>query len=192
MQVKEQGLIKRIGVSNVSLNQLKEYCQHGHIDIVQNRFSLINRSFNEEFLDFCRQRRIAIVAYQVIERGLLTDRADNSVVPGPSDLRAKKPEFSTKPREIIRVWVRDFLRPIAQGLGIGTESLAITWALQAPGIAVALCGASKVEQLTAFDSALGTSLNDVTLGEIDAAYERLTRDVREAGYPSVRAMMGLE
>jgi aryl-alcohol dehydrogenase-like predicted oxidoreductase len=191
-EAKLQGLARHIGVSNVTYEQLVEYRQHGAIEIVQNRFSLINRSISPDFLDFCMHEGIAIVAYQVIERGILTGKSVAELQFPPHDLRSRKPEFESTPLHILHTWVSDRLLPIAQGLGSSVEAMAIAWALVQPGIAVTQCGATKPQQVKALADARSLRLSDGTLNDIEEAYEDLEERAKAAGYASVRAVLGLE
>jgi aryl-alcohol dehydrogenase-like predicted oxidoreductase len=190
-RAKEEGLVKHLGVSNVDLDQLREYSDHGEVEVVQNRFSLINRSLADDFLKFCQEHAIAIVAYQVIERGLLTDRDEPATAPREGDLRGRKPEFADGPRQLIKTWVDDRVTPIARRLGVSTEALVMAWTLAAPGVAVVQCGASTVDQLDAFDEARSLQVEAGDAAELEQAYEDLCRRVEAAGHASVREMMGL-
>jgi aryl-alcohol dehydrogenase-like predicted oxidoreductase len=189
---KQQGLVRHIGVSNVTYEQLVEYRRHGSIEIVQNRFSLINRSISPDFLNFCLSEGIAIVAYQVIERGFLTGKSARELELPPDDLRSRKPEFESTPRQLLHAWVGDRLRPIARALGSSVEAMAIAWALAQPGIAVTQSGATKPQQVKAIAEARTLRLSDSALRDIETAYEDLQERAKSAGYASVRALLGLE
>jgi len=191
-QAKVEGLIRYIGVSNANLEQLQEYCRHGRVDLVQNRFSIINRSLSPDFLSWCKSNAIAITAYQVIERGLLTDREDATLVPRASDLRSRKPEFAPLPRSTIRKWIGDSIRPVAQRLGTSTEVLVIAWTATQPGISIVQAGASTVDQLNAIRQARSLFLDDSVLDELEVAYRDLESRAVDAGFNSVRDLMGLE
>jgi aryl-alcohol dehydrogenase-like predicted oxidoreductase len=69
LKLKKKGKIRQIGVSNVSLCELKEYQKYGRVDYVQNRFSSINRSIDSDFAKYLLKERIGLIPYQVIERG---------------------------------------------------------------------------------------------------------------------------
>lgn len=69
-ELKDAGLARRIGVSNVTSEQLRRYRSAGDISIVQNRFSYVNRTVTQTLQD--ELSGVDMVAYQVIERGLLS------------------------------------------------------------------------------------------------------------------------
>ncbi len=51
-ELKEQGKIKAIGVSNFTLDQLKEANKDGYVDVVQLEYNLLHRE-NEAVLQYC-------------------------------------------------------------------------------------------------------------------------------------------
>ena len=190
--LKNAGKIKHIGVSNVSLEQLKEYNYAGDIEFVQNRFSLLNHSINEEFAKYLLDNRIGLVAYQVLDRGLLTDKmlGDFSVYEG--DLRKKKPEFADNIVKEISIWVRDMLYPIAQKYGLSVTALAIKWAQKQKFVAMCQCGATKIEQLDDFEMAVNKIVPTVFFDEVDAAYNSLENNLLNKYNNTIRQFMGLE
>ena len=60
--LQQDGKIRHIGVSNVTLAQLKEAQAIVAIASVQNRFSLIDRS-HDSLLEYCMQQNIAFIPY---------------------------------------------------------------------------------------------------------------------------------
>ncbi|WP_225419777.1 aldo/keto reductase [Levilactobacillus cerevisiae] len=86
----KSGQIKRVGVSNHNLAQIKranEILGEAGIQIsaVQNHFSLLYRSSEEAgIIDYCREHDMTFFAYMVLEQGLLSGRysVDN---PLPAD-----------------------------------------------------------------------------------------------------------
>src|SRR5579864_2796892 len=131
--LRSAGKVRAIAVSNVTLEQLGEYNQGGDVNFVQNRFSLINRSLSSQFIDYCKDNEIGIVAYQVIERGLLTPSKNGLAEYREGDLRRRKPEFATPVQTRLREWVGRAIEPIADQSGSSVTALAIAWALQQPG-----------------------------------------------------------
>lgn len=175
--LQQQGKIKDIGISNVTLPQLEQYNRMGNIAFVQNRYSLLNRSLSHSFIAYCERRKVGIIPYQVIERGLLTDKAVTGIKISVVDLRRTKPEFSSKARQIIANWVREHLAPLASDLGMPIAALAIWWALEQPGVAYSICGATNEAQLLQNFMALDLRDSDSLLERIDMSFEILNREV---------------
>ena len=89
-ELKEQGKIKAIGVSNFSLEQLKEANKDGHVDVVQLEYNLLNRE-NEEILNYTAENNITFIPYFPLVSGLLAGKYDENTT--FNDLRADNPEF---------------------------------------------------------------------------------------------------
>lgn len=189
--LRKQGKIKNIGVSNVTLEQLKEYNKTGSIQYVQNRFSLLNQSFAPDFIAYCQAHRIGIVAYQVIERGLLTNKVVDGIVLREGDLRHKKPEFAREIRQVIGQWVGEHLKPIAEDLETSVSALAIWWALQQPAIALCQCGATEEAHVVSNLQAITMAPPSDTLDRINASYQILADEVHKEYSQSIREYMGL-
>jgi methylglyoxal reductase len=196
-RAKEDGLVRHIGVSNVTYDQLVEYCRYGRIEIVQNRLSHINRSITGKFHRFCLDNDISIVAYQVIERGLLTRKpidapGPTALKPAPTDLRSRKPEFQDEPLQIIYYWVKHTLCQTAAAYKLSVPAFSIAWALSQPAVRVAQVGSTDRKQLKALAEARNAPRIDPTSALIVEAYAELERRAQDAGFASVRAMLGLE
>lgn len=72
-KARQRGLIRAIGMSNVTLDQLKTSLNIAPIVAVQNYYSLINRSWiTPEYLSFCEDRNIAIIAARPLELGAVS------------------------------------------------------------------------------------------------------------------------
>ncbi len=171
MHLKEQGKILEIGVSNVSLEQLKNFSTHGLISYIQNRFSLLNRSLSDEMIQFLIKNKISNIPYQVIERGLLTDKIISGLQFREGDLRVSKPEFADDKRSLIATWVSSSLYPIAKELGISIETLSLSWTLQQPFVAVCSVGATSKRQVLENIHAQSVKISPDVIKRIDLAYQ---------------------
>jgi diketogulonate reductase-like aldo/keto reductase len=88
------GLVRTIGVSNFSLEQLQQAVRICPLAIsaVQIHYNLLERSAaTEPFLRFCRKEGIAVVAYRPLERRLLTDPTGQPLLAELAEKCAKTP-----------------------------------------------------------------------------------------------------
>lgn len=191
-ELKQKGKIKRIGVSNVSLEQLKEYNADGGVEFVQNRFSLLNHSVSEEFRNYLLSNNIGLVAYQVIDRGLLTNKMLSSFAPTEDDLRSKKPEFKPEIVQELSRWIAESVYPIAQKYGISIATLAIKWALNQDFVAMCQCGATNPKYIKDFSDVNAVNTSPSFYSEVDAVYDALVNHLQTAYGQTVREFMGLE
>ncbi len=189
-ELKKQGKARKLGVSNVTLDQLKEYKKHGSIEYVQNRFSLLNQNLSAEFIKYCEENNVGLTAYQVIERGLLTNKAA-TIVLREGDLRNKKPEFAPNIRERIGRWVAQYLLPIANELKVSVSTLAIWWALRQPAVALCQVGATSEKQVLDTIKVLNFVPPSDTLDRINKSYGILEEEIKREYSQSIREFMGL-
>jgi diketogulonate reductase-like aldo/keto reductase len=81
--VVDKGLAKNIGVSNFTLEQLKQAVSISRYPIIaiQVLYNILERSVvTEDLIEFCKNNHITIVAYRPVERKKLADRNENSLV----------------------------------------------------------------------------------------------------------------
>jgi aryl-alcohol dehydrogenase-like predicted oxidoreductase len=65
----EKGLVRYIGLSNVSLPELKQACKITKIESVQLEYNLTDRSIEADILPFCKQHGITVLAFSPLDRG---------------------------------------------------------------------------------------------------------------------------
>jgi aryl-alcohol dehydrogenase-like predicted oxidoreductase len=188
--LKKQGKIKGIGVSNVTLDQLKEYNETGSVRFVQNRFSLLNQSIEPNFSDYCIKENIGVVAFQVIERGLLTERILENITLESNDLRNRKPEFAVNIKTVIAKWVKEELLPVAKKHELPLTAIAIKWALSNEFISMCQCGATNEKQVLNNIKALNKTKSNI-IQEINDAYIKLEKTLFNNYNKSVIDFLGI-
>ena len=133
-QLREQGKIRAIGVSNFNLKQLEEACALGPVDSVQPPYSLFWRGIEADIAPFCHSRGIAVLAYSPLAQGLLTGKYGPEARPAPGDNRADNKLFQAPLRPLAHAAAQD-LAPIAERLGISRAQLALAWVIAHPNTA---------------------------------------------------------
>jgi methylglyoxal reductase len=160
-KLKQQGKIRAIGVSNVSVDQVKRY---GKVASVQERFTLIDRTIEENGLrDYCVANSISILSYFSLEQGLLTGTMKPDRVFNDGDTRRTNPLFS--PDSIRRVnAVVEELRPFAEKYKATIGQIVIALTASQKGITHMLVGARDAAQAreNAFGGCLELSSADLT------------------------------
>jgi myo-inositol catabolism protein IolS len=163
--LKEQGKIRAIGVSNFSRVQLEEATDYGRIDSLQPPYSLFWRQIEEDGLPYCLGNDITILAYSSMAQGLLTGKFGPDHTFPKGDHRSKNKLF--KPENYKRVQLAlERLRPIAARNGISMGQLALAWLIAQPGTS-AIAGARNAEQVRQNAKAGEISLTPTDLEEID-------------------------
>ena len=165
-ELKEQGKIRAIGVSNFSRPQLQEAIQYGRIDSLQPPYSLFWRQAEKDTLSFCIENKITILAYSPMAQGLLTGKFGPDHVFEKGDIRAKNKLF--QPDTYARVQeALTKLRPIADKKGVTLGQLALSWVTSHPGIC-AIAGSRSADQARENAGAGSIALSNEELSEMDA------------------------
>jgi aryl-alcohol dehydrogenase-like predicted oxidoreductase len=144
-KLKKQGKVRAIGVCNYSLDQLKVAHALSPVDSVQPPYSLIRRGIEEDILPFCLSKKIAVIVYSPLERGLLTGKYKPDQFFPAGDHRQNKPTFSPLfLNQMLRVLA--LIAPIAKKHQASLSQLIINCTIHRPGIAAALVGARSASQ----------------------------------------------
>ncbi|KJH69411.1 aldo/keto reductase [Aliterella atlantica] len=170
--LKEQGKIRAIGVSNFSRTQLAEASQYGRIDSLQPPYSLFWRQVENDAMPYCIENEISIIAYSPLAQGLLTGKFTGGHKFSPDDNRAKNKLFQGENYQRAQQAL-DKLRPIADRHHTTLGNLAIAWLIAQPQ-ANAIVGARNAEQATANAQAADIKLSADELAEIDAIGRTVT------------------
>ncbi|NEP16477.1 MAG: aldo/keto reductase [Leptolyngbya sp. SIO4C1] len=164
-QLKAQGKIRAIGVSNFSRSQLQEALQHGRIDSLQPPYSLFWRQAEQDALPLCREQAITVLAYSSLAQGLLTGKFGPDHQFPEGDVRAQNKLFQGDTYQAAQQAL-DRLRPIADKYQISLGNLALAWLMAQPQTC-AIVGARNPEQARENAQAAEVQLSDADLAEID-------------------------
>ncbi len=144
--LRREGKIRAVGISNATRSQLDEYCAVGRIDVAQERYSALDRTVEKNgVLDACRERGVSFLAYSPLENGLLTGRLDPERVYGDGDFRAENPKFAKANVERVNAALAE-AADIAKRLDLSVSQLAAAWVASRYEKAVVLWGARTPEQ----------------------------------------------
>ena len=172
-KLKEQGKIRAIGASNLSDEQFLQYVGAGQLDLIQEKYSMLDRGVGDRLFDLCDKHGVTFQAYSPLERGILSGKIRDAaqVHMGVARSRVKwfQPENLPKIAALSEKWA-----PLCKKYGCTMTQLVIGWtAAQGNGNNVnVLCGARKLDQIE--DNAKG---GDLVLAATDIASMR--KDVEE-------------
>jgi aryl-alcohol dehydrogenase-like predicted oxidoreductase len=125
----EQGKIKAIGLSEVSLATLKRAHAVHPITAVQSEYSLWTRDFEADVIPFIRENNIGYVAYSPLGRGFLAGQENTD----DGNRRGVHPRFT--PEAIAANGVRrKAIEAVAATHGVTIAQVALAWVLSKPGI----------------------------------------------------------
>lgn len=190
-ELQKIGKAKELAVSNVNLEELKEYNKTGKIKYVQNSFSMINRSISTELEKYFLDNKISLIPYHLLEIGLLTGIAFEDFKLNENDLRNKVTYWNEENQKVVFEWVRNYLGPIAKKLGITIGQLNMSWAIHQKFIDFIIVGTTKTRYLEINLKANDIKLTQEVINEIDNAYKHLENSIKEKYNKSIREFRGL-
>src|ERR1035438_7646637 len=71
-ELKEQGLVRHIGVSNFDVDQLRQIQQIAPVETLQPQYSLIERDVEREILPFAEREGVGVIVYSPMGSGMLS------------------------------------------------------------------------------------------------------------------------
>jgi len=163
-QLREQGKVRAIGLSNHTAGELRRAEAIAHVDSMQPPFSVINRDAAEDVIPTSREQGTAVLAYAPMESGLLTGAftLDRAATLSETDWRRDDPEFTgTGLTRNLRVV--DALSTIASERGVSTSAVSVAWTLAFDGLTGAIVGARKPQQIADWIDAASIELTDAEL-----------------------------
>jgi aryl-alcohol dehydrogenase-like predicted oxidoreductase len=163
----KEGLIRAIGVSNYSPEQLNQFMSVSELHTVQPPYNLFERQIDSDVLPYVREKNLSAFAYGPLCRGLLTGTMQPDTKFTGDDLRQSDPKFQP-PRFAQYLNAVQQLDDLAQKrYGKHVMDLAVRWVLDQPGITAALWGARHPGELEAVAGALDWNLDADAHAAID-------------------------
>jgi methylglyoxal reductase len=179
LDLRRQGKIRAVGVSNVTVDQMKAHRAGGEVTSDQLRYSMLWRAPETDILPYCRENGLATLTYMSLEQGLLTGKVGTDRVFKPGEFRNNEtwnPWFKTANRKRVLDLLAGW-RDLTEKYRCPLARLVIAWTLAQPGVTHVLCGARRVEQ--AVENAAGADL-ELAAEDLD----RMRRDIESLGQPA--------
>ncbi len=167
-QLKQEGKVRAIGVSNFNVEQMRRAQKIAPIDSLQPPYSLINRDAEREILPFCQEHNIATVAYSPMASGLLTGQMNKERIENlpPNDWRKNNPEYQ-EPRLSRNLKLAGVLTDIGFVHNVTAGVVAVAWTLQNPAVTGAIVGSRRPEQIEDLVIAAEFRLTDTEKEQIE-------------------------
>ena len=172
----EQGKIRAAGVSNYSLDQMKQAGRAVELSSNQLPYSMVRREIEKDIVPWCLENNCGILAYSPLQRGLLTGKITPEYPFAPGDNRAETPYFKIN-NLIITNQFLDEIRPLAEEKGATLSQLVIAWTLKQPGITAALVGARTESQVAQNADAVEVSLSKDEIKLINEKLDNLALEL---------------
>ena len=155
-----------MGVSNFSLDQLKEAMALGRVDAHQPEYSLLHRDIEQGLLQYCHGNKISVMSYSSIAKGILTGAFHfGGAKIEETDFRAKRQFFLEgqfeKEHDLLNV-----MKTFAESKGVSVAQIAIAWLLHQQGLTSAIVGTQNEKHLLDNVSAVDVVLSSDELAQL--------------------------
>jgi aryl-alcohol dehydrogenase-like predicted oxidoreductase len=147
-ELKDEGLVRHIGVSNFNVEQMERDQGIAPIETLQPEYSLIARRAEREILPFAEREDIGVIVYSPMGSGLLTGSMTRERIAAlPSDDWRRSDARFREPRLARNLASAERVERVAQRLGVSAGAVAIAWTLRNPAVDGAIVGVRRPEQV---------------------------------------------
>ena len=162
VELVEEGMVRAIGVSNFSVEQLDEAVQAGPVAALQNRYSLLERDAEADVLPRCAELGVSFIPYFPLASGLLTGKYRRGEPP-PTGSRLEGRSEALSEEAFDRV---ERLEEFAAVRNRSLLELAIAGLASQPAVASVIAGATTPEQVRQNAAAVEWELGAAELDEL--------------------------
>lgn len=166
----QQGKVRAAGVSNYSVDQLKEASRTLQLASNQVSYSMLNRAIEKDLVPYSLETETGIIVYSPMERGLLTGKYFKDSKLKDNDHR--NGYFSQFNLNKVAAFLQA-IEPIAISKGASLSQLVLRWTTLQPGISVVLAGARNAEQAIANAQAMDIQLSTEELQLINQELSKI-------------------
>ena len=167
VELKQQGLVRHIGVSNFTVEQLRRIAQIAPVETLQPQYSLVARDIEREILPYAEREGIGLIVYSPMGSGLLSGGLTRErVADFPEDDWRKRNSRFTEPELSKHLALVDRLRAVGERYQVAPGAVAVAWALLHPAVDGAIVGFRRPEQVDAILAAANLRLTITDIAEI--------------------------
>jgi aryl-alcohol dehydrogenase-like predicted oxidoreductase len=172
-ELKDEGVLRHIGVSNFSVEQMEKVGAIAPVETLQPPYSLVHPEVENEILPYAKKHHIGVIVYSPMASGLLSGTMTaERIRKMPSDDWRRREEQFREPRLSRNLALAKLLEEIGREHECSTAEVAIAWTLLNPAVTAAIVGARSPEQVDGFIGAA-----DLKLSRSD--FERISSFVQE-------------
>lgn len=163
VNLKKEGLIRYIGLSEVDSQTLKRASKVHPIHSVEVEYSLLNREIEKELVETAKELGTQVAVYGAVGHGILTDKAINGGLSNPMMARGILSPFNKKHN----LQILNEFSNIAKSQGMSMSELALAWTQAKYDNILSLIGTTNAEHLLSSINAIETKLDESTVEKIE-------------------------
>jgi aryl-alcohol dehydrogenase-like predicted oxidoreductase len=167
-ELKQQGLVGHIGVSNFSVQQLRQISEIAPVETLQPPYSLVRRDVEAEILPYVEREGIGVIVYSPMGSGLLSggmtrERIDNF----PDDDWRKRDDRFREPQLSEHLALVERLRAVGERYDTTPGAVAVAWTLVNPAVDGAIVGFRRPDQVDPILAGGGIHLAVADIAQIE-------------------------
>ena len=167
-ELKEQGLVRHIGVSNFDVEQLRRIQDIAPVETLQPPYSLITREVEDRVLPFAEREAIGVIVYSPMGSGLLTGTMSRDRIARlPDDDWRKRSARFQEPQLSRHLELVERIAVVAERLETTPGAVAVAWTLTNPAVDAAIVGFRRPDQVDAIIGAGNLRLSQDDLDTIE-------------------------
>jgi aryl-alcohol dehydrogenase-like predicted oxidoreductase len=166
-EMKDQRLVRHIGVSNFNVEQLRRVQQIAPVETLQPPYSLVAREAEGEILPFAEREGIGVIVYSPMGSGLLTGAMTRERIENMPEDDWRRTDASFQDPQLSRnLALVDRLKEVAGRYDTTPGAVAVAWALANPAVDGAIVGFRRPDQVDPILAAANLELTAEDLEEI--------------------------
>ncbi len=168
VDLKKQGKVRAIGVSNFNVEQMKRAQKIAPVDSLQPPYSLLRPDVQNEILPFCEQEQIGVIVYSPMASGLLTGTMSKKRIDKmPDNDWRKNSEDFKEPRLSRNLKFAQLLSDIGFPHNVSAGVVAIAWTLHNSAVTAAIVGGRSQAQVDGVIPAAEFRLSTSEIADIE-------------------------
>jgi aryl-alcohol dehydrogenase-like predicted oxidoreductase len=169
-ELKDQGLVRHIGVSNFDVEQLQRIQQIAPVETLQPQYSLIERDVEREILPFADRNGIGVIVYSPMGSGMLSGGMTRERVEhlADDDWRKHDPRFN-EPQLSHNLDLVRRLQTVADTYETTPGAITVAWTLRHPAVDGAIVGFRRPDQVDPILPAANLELTDQDVAKIEGS-----------------------
>lgn len=179
---RQQGKIKAVGVSNFSVEQMRQVQEVGKIDAHQLGYNLLWRFPEADIIPYCVENKIAVVVYSALAHGILSGKYERELAFVADDQRWRILLFRDDVWSAIYPDVQA-MKALAEKAGVSLVHLALRWLLHQASITSVLVSAKNPTQALANATTLSAEIPESVFAELTAISEKVKNKIPDEGNP---------
>jgi len=168
VELRNQGLVRHIGVSNFTVAQLEKIGAIAPVETLQPPYSLVVRGAEDELLPYTAGHHIGVIVYAPMSSGLLTGAMTRERAAGlpDNDWRSRDSRFQ-EPELSKNLALVERLQTVAERHDTVPGAVAVAWTLHNPAVNAAIVGFRRPAQVDPLIGAGNLRLSDAEVAEIE-------------------------